>query len=61
MQAATSVSETLKQKAAYRRKPGPMAGGFIHGRIQQKWFSGFASEFAQFKQSLNGGLPYAYL
>src|SRR3984893_229231 len=24
-----------------------MAGGVIHGRIQQKWFSGFASEFAQ--------------
>jgi molecular chaperone IbpA len=34
-----------------------MAGGLIHGRIQQKWFSGFASEFAQCKQSLNGGLP----
>src|ERR1700687_6072045 len=26
-----------------------MAGGLIHGRIQQKWFSGFASEFAQLK------------
>jgi molecular chaperone IbpA len=38
------------------QKPGPMAGGLTHGRIQQKWFSGFASEFAQFKQSLNGGL-----
>jgi molecular chaperone IbpA len=24
-----------------------MAGGLTHGRIQQKWFSGFASEFAQ--------------
>src|SRR5450755_1335560 len=26
-----------------------MAGGLTHGRIRQKWFSGFASEFAQFK------------
>src|ERR1700676_4241 len=26
-----------------------MAGGLIHGRIRQKWFSGFASEFAQLK------------
>jgi molecular chaperone IbpA len=26
-----------------------MAGGLIHGRIQQKWFSGFVSEFAQLK------------
>src|SRR6202022_3040164 len=26
-----------------------MVGGLIHGRIQQKWFSGFASEFAQLK------------
>src|SRR3984893_7188148 len=26
-----------------------MAGGLIHGRIQQKWFSGFAFEFAQLK------------
>src|SRR6202795_1386307 len=26
-----------------------MASGLIHGRIQQKWFSGFVSEFAQLK------------
>src|SRR6202022_2086477 len=26
-----------------------MVGGLIHGRIQQKWFSGFAPEFAQLK------------
>src|SRR6202790_5589195 len=24
-----------------------MSGGLIHGQIQQKWFSGFVSEFAQ--------------
>src|SRR5204863_362161 len=45
----------------FERKPGPMAGGLTHERIQQKWFSGFASEFAHFKQSLNGGLTYAHL
>jgi molecular chaperone IbpA len=56
VQAATSVSERPDRKAARRQKPGPMTGGLTHGRIQQKWFSGFASEFAQFKQSLNGGL-----
>jgi molecular chaperone IbpA len=34
-----------------------MAGGYLNERIQQEWSSGFAFEFAQSNQSLNGGLP----
>src|SRR6202158_476384 len=34
-----------------------MAGGLIHGRIQQKWFSGFASEFAQLKSRSREDYP----
>src|SRR6202022_2603342 len=37
-----------------------MAGGLIHGRIQQKWFSGFASEFAQLKSRSMEDYPMRY-